>query len=315
MAPPRPDIHRKAEDLAAGLPPLLVAAERVASTVSQGVHGRRRVGQGETFWQFRRYQPGDSTQLIDWRQSAKSQPLYVRETEWEAAQSVWLWRDASPSMHYRSTDALPTKAERADLLLLALASLLVRGGEHVALLGTGRAPAAGRAALNRLATVLHEEVGPLAAMVDEGAGSRAALIRDGTADEQNLPGFEILPRYARLVVIGDFLSPLEDVRSAVGAFASRGVRGHMVQVLDPAEETLPFSGRVRFEGLENEGDVLVGKAEAIRKDYRATMTNHRRGLQALARSAGWTFAAHHTDRPPAMALLALFLVLSETAKE
>ena len=315
MAPPRPDIHRKAEDLAAGLPPLLVAAERVASTVSQGVHGRRRVGQGETFWQFRRYQPGDSTQLIDWRQSAKSQPVYVRETEWEAAQSVWLWRDASPSMRYRSTDALPTKAERADLLLLALASLLVRGGEHVALLGTGRAPAADRAALNRLAAVLQEEARPLAAIVDEGAGSLAALIRDGTAHEKNLPVFEVLPRYARLVVIGDFLSPLEDVKSAVGAFASRGVRGHMVQVLDPAEETLPFSGRVRFEGLENEGDILVGKAEAIRKYYRANMINHRRGLKALARSAGWTFAAHHTDRSPATALLALFLVLSQTVKE
>ena len=315
MAPPRPDIHRKAEELAAGLPPLLVAAERVASTVSQGVHGRRRVGQGETFWQFRRYQPGDSTQLIDWRQSAKSQPLYVRETEWEAAQSVWLWRDASPSMRYRSTDALPTKAERADLLLLALASLLVRGGEHVALLGTGRAPASGRAALNRLAAVLHEEVGPLAAIVDEGAGSLAALIRHDTADEQNLPAFEILPRYARLVVIGDFLSPLEDVKSAIGVFASRGVRGHMVQILDPAEETLPFSGRIRFEGLENEGDVLIGKVEAMSKYYRANMTNHRQGLMAVARSAGWTFAVHHTDRPPATALLALYLVLSQTAKE
>ncbi len=315
MTAARPDIHRKAEALAAGLPPLLVAAERVASTVSQGVHGRRRVGQGETFWQFRRYEPGDSTQLIDWRQSAKSQPVYVRETEWEAAQSVWLWRDASPSMRYRSTDALPTKAERTDLLLLALASLLMRGGEHVALLGTGRAPASGRAALNRLAAVLQEEASPLAAIMEDGAGSLAALIRDDTAGDTNLPGFEILPRYARLVVIGDFLSPLEDVKSAVGAFASRGVRGHMVQVLDPAEETLPFSGRVRFEGLENEGDVLVGRAEAIREDYRATMASHRRGLAALARSAGWTFAAHHTDRSPATALLALFLVLSQTAKD
>ncbi len=315
MAPPRPDIHRKAEDLAAGLPPLLVAAERVASTVSQGVHGRRRVGQGETFWQFRRYQPEDSTQLIDWRQSAKSQPLYVRETEWEAAQSVWLWRDASPSMHYRSTDALRTKAERADLLLLALASLLVRGGEHVALLGSGRAPAADRAALNRLAAVLQEEARPLAAIVDEKAGSLAALIRHGTAHEKNLPVFEVLPRYARLVVIGDFLSPLEDVKSAVGAFASRGVRGHMVQILDPAEETLPFSGRVRFEGLENEGDILVGRVETLRKDYRANMASRRRGLEALARSAGWTFAAHHTDRSPATALLALYLVLSQMVKE
>ena len=89
----------------------------------------------------------------------------------------------------------------------------------------------------------------------------------------------------------------------------------MAQVLGAAEETLPCSGRVRFEGLENEGDVLIGKAEAMRPYYRANMTNHRRGLKALARSAGWTFATHHTDRSPATALLALFLVLSQTAKE
>ena len=46
------DIHQRAELLAERLPPLLVAAERVAMTVAQGVHGRRRVGVGETFWQF-----------------------------------------------------------------------------------------------------------------------------------------------------------------------------------------------------------------------------------------------------------------------
>ena len=103
------------------MPPLLVAAERVAATVAQGVHGRRRVGQGETFWQFRQYQPGDAASRIDWRESAKSQRLYVRETEWEAAQSVWLWRDASPSMDYSSAGISavrwPTKGERAELLL------------------------------------------------------------------------------------------------------------------------------------------------------------------------------------------------------
>src|SRR3990167_11377285 len=97
---PQADVRHRAEALAAGLPPLLVAAERVAATVSMGVHGRRRVGQGETFWQFRRYEFGDSTQLIDWRQSAKSQPVYVRETEWEAGQSGWLLRDGSPPMDY-----------------------------------------------------------------------------------------------------------------------------------------------------------------------------------------------------------------------
>jgi len=104
-------LKQRAEHLASRLPPLLVAAERVASTVAQGVHGRRRVGQGETFWQFRHYDMGDSPQAIDWRQSAKSDHVFVREMEWEAAQSIWLWCDHSESMHWRSDKALPTKRE------------------------------------------------------------------------------------------------------------------------------------------------------------------------------------------------------------
>lgn len=291
MAASNRGIHHRAEEIAAGLPPLMVAAERVAATVSQGVHGRRRIGQGETFWQFRRYQSGDSAQLIDWRQSAKSQPLYVRETEWEAAESVWLWRDGSASMRYRSGGDYPTKTDRADLLLLALASLLVRGGEHMALLGSGKAPAAGRAALGEIVASL-----------------ASGQTRD---DNASLPVFEPLPRYARIVMIGDFLSPLDEINSIIGGFAGHGVRGHLLQVLDPAEETFPFTGRIHFEGPENEGDLIIGRVESVRRDYTDAMNAHRRGLETLVRHAGWTFATHRTDRPPESALLALYLVLSQ----
>lgn len=289
MSDRAPRLHHRAEALAASLPPLLVAAERVASTVSQGVHGRRRVGQGETFWQFRRYQWGDAATQIDWRQSAKSQPVYVRETEWEAAQSIWLWRDASPSMAYRSHASLPTKGERADLLTLALASLLVRGGEQVTLLGSRTVPATGRATLIRLADMIERGIG---------AGD-------------SLPAVEPLPRYARVVLIGDMLSPMERLRDTVASLAGRGLRGHLLQVLDPAEETFPFAGRVQFEGPEDEGRVLFGRAESVRQDYRAAAAAHRRALEALARQFGWTLAVHTTDRPPETPLLALFLVLSE----
>jgi len=289
MTPARLDLHHRAEELAATLPPLLVAAERVAATVSQGVHGRRRVGQGETFWQFRRYQFGDSTQFVDWRQSAKSDPVYVRETEWEAAQTVWLWRDASKSMQYRSADDLPTKSDRTDLLLLALASLLVRGGEFLTLLGTGQSPLSGRAALLQVAD----------------------LIAHGHTPEGSIPDFEMLPRYARVVLIGDFLSPLEETKNAISAFSNHGVRGHLLQVLDPAEETLPFTGRVLFEGMEQEGEVLIGRTETIRQDYQDVLEKHHQGLAALARSVGWSFATHRTDHRPEIALLALFLVLAQ----
>ena len=158
-APAPAALRDRAEQAAAVLPPLLVAAERVAVTVAQGVHGRRRVGQGETFWQFRQYEPGDAATRIDWRESAKSQRLYVRETEWEAAQSVWLWRDASASMNYTSADYMPgaewpIKRDRAELLLVALASLLVRGGERLTVLGSGMAPISGRIALSRVAELI-----------------------------------------------------------------------------------------------------------------------------------------------------------------
>lgn len=284
------DTHHRAEDLAATLPPLLVAAKRVASTVSQGVHGRRRVGQGETFWQFRRYQSGDSTQLIDWRQSAKSQPIYVRETEWEAAQSVWLWRDGSASMRFRSADEHPPKVDRADLLTLALASLLIRGGERITLLETSMTPSSSRAALTRI----------------------WSLIESGRAPTASLPGYETLPRYARVVAIGDFLSPLEDVKASIRAFADRGVRGHMLQVLDPAEELLPYGGRILFDGMEGDGDVLVRRVESLRDDYRDELSRHKAGLADVAQSLGWSFASHRTDQPPEMALMSLYQILSQS---
>ncbi len=281
-------LQHRAEQLSARLPPLLVAAERVAATVTQGMHGRRRVGTGETFWQFRQYQPGDPVPRIDWRESAKSMRLYVRETEWEAAQSVWLWRDGSASMDYASGSDVPTKRARADLLLLALAALLIRGGERVSLLGTGVAPTSGRAVLNRLALTLARP-----------------------APAAGMPGFEPLPRYGQLVLIGDLLAPLDTIHALVGRFAATGLRGHLLQVLDPAEETLPFAGRVRFEGLEQESPLLISRVETVREDYAQKLAEHRAGLAAIARATGWSFGIHRTDRPPHTALLALYGALAE----
>lgn len=285
------DMLRRAESAAAQLPPLLVAAERVANTVMHGTHGRRRRGPGETFWQFRHYQPGDPAHSIDWRQSAKSGSVFIREKEWIAAQSIWLWRDASPSMVYASTRQLPEKVDRADLLTLALAALLMQAGEHVALTGEGRPPAAGRGPLERTAAVL----------------ARAAANRD---DAPNAPPMEPLPRYAHIVLFSDFLGPMEELAATVGTYAARGVSGHLVQILDPAEETLPFAGRIRFEGLEAEGTTLINRTENVRRDYRNRLAARREQIIALAHHHGWSFTLHHTDRPPQEALLALYGAMS-----
>jgi uncharacterized protein (DUF58 family) len=285
-------LHQQAEVLADRLPPLLVAAERVAATVAQGVHGRRRVGVGDTFWQFRPYQPGDSTSRIDWRQSARSTQLFLRDQEWEAAETVWLWADASGSMAYSSTPRVPTKQDRALLLLLALASLLTRAGERIALLGDQRRPTGGRAAV---------------AHICERLGANP------TASSSMVP-IQQLPRHARLVLISDFFIPLEELRERLRGFVAMGIRGHLLHVLDPAEPSLPFAGRVRFEGLEDDGTTLIGNVDGVRVRYRDRVEAHRLGLRDLARSLGWTLASHVTDHPPEPPLLALYNALSTKAQ-
>ena len=291
-APLAPGIAaRRAEALAIRLPPLLIAAERVAATVAQGVHGRRRVGQGDSFWQFRRYVAGDPLGRIDWRQSAKSgRPApdgwFVRETEWEAAQTVCLWRDSSASMRWHSRETTIEKRERASLLLLALASLLLRGGERVMLMKDGARPLAGRTALDRLAIDLKLD------QAEEGVPPRIRL-----------------PRHATIVLIGDFLSPLEDIQAVVGALSSLPARGYLLQVLDPAEALLPYDGRIRFRGVEQDGDTLIPRVSGVRDAYMDRLRAQQEGLASICAAAGFGFGVHRTDHPPEAALLTLYTAL------
>jgi uncharacterized protein (DUF58 family) len=270
-------LQHEADGLSAGLPPLMVEADHLAASVSLGVHGRRRAGMGESFWQFRRYASPDSSSDIDWRQSAKSQHIFVREREWEAAQTVWFWRDASANMSFKSGSV--SKRGRADLLLLALASLLVRGGERVGFMGMEGAPAASRLALTRMGR----------AMFGKGQGS--------------LPPQMPIARGNQLVWFSDFLE--EGAFEAMKRLSHLGVEGHLVRIIDPAEEDFPFSGRTRFESPLGEGEEIFGRAERIRTAYRARFTAHGERIAQTATRLGWTCTVHRTDHAPQASLIAL----------
>jgi len=274
-------LQHEADGLSAGLPPLMVEADHLAASVSLGVHGRRRAGMGESFWQFRRYASPDSSSAIDWRQSAKSQHIFVREREWEAAQTVWFWRDASANMSFKSgsKENGVSKRARADLLLLALASLLVRGGERVGFVGMDGAAAASRLALTRMGRAMFA------------AGNDA------------LPPQAPFARGNQLVWFSDFLD--ENVFKAMQCLSQRGVEGHLVRIVDPAEEDFPYAGRTRFESPRGESDEIFGRAERVRSAYRARFTAHGERIAQAAAKLGWTCTVHRTDHAPQASLIAL----------
>ncbi|MFZ1468567.1 MAG: DUF58 domain-containing protein [Paracoccaceae bacterium] len=281
------DLRSRAEALGQTLPPLLAEAEMLAQTVMLGEHGRRRAGMGDEFWQYRPAHAGDPARLVDWRRSARSDAHFVREREWQAAQSVTIWVDPSKSMTFSGAKGRETKGDRARLLALALAVLLLRGGERVGLAGLAQ-PRAGRAQIVRLATRLAEA---------------------DTSADYGAPEVDGMVSHGRAVFASDFMGDLAGVEAGLARASDRGVKGALLQVLDPAEEEFPFDGRTIFESMGGGISHETKKAGELRDRYLARLAERKDRLTTLARAVGWHFSTHHTGAPAQSALLWLYSAL------
>ncbi|HZL31099.1 MAG TPA: DUF58 domain-containing protein [Pseudolabrys sp.] len=301
MAEPKPNVSQelpvsaavaKSRKLATRIPRLILEARRVASTVIHGLHGRRRAGSGENFWQYRRFMSGEPAQSIDWRRSARDDHLYVREREWEASHTIWLWADRSPSMEFSSSLTEWSKLDRALVVSFALAEVLVQGGERVGIPELMR-PTANRNVIETMAQ---------------------RIVHDPSERPSLPPNFSPAP-FSEVLLLSDFWSPVAEFRKTIGQLAANGARGHVVQVVDPAEESFPYSGRVEFVESEGLGSVTAGRAETWRDDYQKLLASHRAALRAETEQFGWTFTVHRTDRGPTELLFALHARMGANAMQ
>jgi uncharacterized protein (DUF58 family) len=278
--------------LAASLPRLVLEARRIAANVIHGLHGRRRAGAGESFWQYRRFVSGEPSQSVDWRRSARDDHLYVREQEWEAAHTVWLWPDRSPSMAFASKGARDSKLERTLIVTFALAELLVAGGERVGIPGLMN-PTASRSVIDKMAqSMLHDD-----------------------ADRASLPPSFVPSALAEIVVLSDFWSPILEIRNMLAGLSASGAHGTLVQIVDPAEEEFPYSGRVEFVEPEGFGIITAGRAERWADDYVARVALHRDQIRDETNKLDWLFSTHTTSRSAAELLLFLHggMMVSKTS--
>lgn len=283
-------MRHSAEKAAAAFPGLLIAAERIADTVIHGVHGRRRAGPGEDFWQFRPYSPGDAAHRIDWRRSAKRNRLFVRENEWAATNTLWSFVSAAPGMQFKSDLSTSKKHDRAATLALALSILATKAGERVASLGAPVTPGHSRGTLNQLAHWFENQ--------------------PDIPDQNGLPGEQALPKFATCVLLADFLEPIDQIRESFNAIAAVGVKGHVVQIFDPVEETFPFQGRTEFVDTNSVNKLIIGQAQTLREAYTGKLSHHRAALRDLSKALGWSFTVHHTDQSASKMLMSLHNLIS-----
>jgi uncharacterized protein (DUF58 family) len=275
---PAADLRAQAERLGQSLPALLAAAEMLAQTVMLGEHGRKRAGQGDEFWQYRPAHAGDSARTVDWRRSARADTPFVREREWQAAQSVTLWVDGARSMAFSGDKTRATKAITARTIGLALGILLLKGGERVGL--AGQPPRPGRSQVMTLA----------AGLID-------------SADDYGAPEVAGMVTHGRAVYVSDFLGPLDRLQDAMAQASDRGVRGVLCQLLDPSEEAFPFSGRTVFESMAGTLTHETQSAAALKARYLDRLAERKDRLAQLARAVGWHYGCHHSGTSAMPALL------------
>lgn len=283
-------LRHRSETVSGSLPPLMVAAEHLAATIMLGNHGRKRAGMGDEFWQYRPAEAGDGVRAIDWRRSARADSPFVREKEWQAAQSLMLWVDDAQSMGFTGGRNRPSKLRRAQTIGMALAILAVRAGERVGLMTLPEPPKAGNTQLIRLA---------------------AALMDPKDPDDYGVPVPRVMPSGARAVFLSDFLGETAPIEKALTTAADRGVKGALVMILDPDEEAFPYDGRTVFESMSGAIRFETLKAKGLREAYLERLAERKDWLQMLARRTGWRLDIHHTDHPPEDPLLWLYHALEQ----
>lgn len=284
------ELEPRARELSALMPNLILNARQIAQTLVHGSHGRKRAGPGETFWQFRIYESFEPVQMIDWRRSASSDHLYVREREWDTAHTFWIWIDLSPSMWFKSKLAETTKAERAIEFGLACAELLVRSGERVGVLGLMR-PTMDRDIVPRISERLVHG------------------LRENSLPT-SIPRNEKITRFSEVVLISDFLDDMDELLPDLRHIGGNQVGGTLMQIIDPAEESFPYKGRVEFKDMGASERIIVDNAGDLKARYVDAFQGRKAQLAEACRKLNWGHLIHHTDRPAREGMLNLHGFLS-----
>ena len=271
----------KAEELSNKIPSLYVKADRIANTIWEGMHNRNKDGLGDNFWQFRKYEYGDPAHLIDWKKTAKSNETFIQEKELQTLQNFVIWRDTSKSMNFRSSESIDTKLYRANLFTLALTIILSKSGENIVLNGLKTELLKGGNAVNFVSNQINEKV---------------------TDSYKSSPNVNEIKNNSDVILIGDFLNNIIETEKTIKELSNRGINGIIIQILDPAERFFPYKGRINFNGLEGEQNILIGKAESVRNDYKKAIKIHIEKLEKLTTSYSWKYILDNSDQDASISL-------------
>lgn len=269
-------LRGRAEDAIMSLPALMLKSEKIADNILHGEHGKRKSGTGDEFWQFREYHNTDRPEDIDWRQSAKGDQVFTKQTEWHVTRKIFFWCAGGETMNFSSDKTILKKQESAQILCLSLALLLRKNHEQIGIYGQRRTGRSEKAVEN---IAQH-------------------LFARNTTNEV-LPETTALthPQHAIFIGVGDFLSPIEDIERHFAELSKQTQNALIIQTIDPAELELSYTGRVRFNEANTyaANSEVINNVKSIREAYKQRISAHIASVKSLCAENNWHYVFHRTN--------------------
>jgi len=257
----------------------LIINKRITSNYI-GERFSHATGRGLIFKDHTIYAPGEDFRSIDWRVFGRTDKLYVKRYEEERNLVVHVILDFSASMGFGTT---MTKAEYASMIGVGFAYLAMKNNERFVLSTFSDSlefykPRKGRA--------------QLASMVDFLNNKKP---RGLSKLEQSLGGYKkLISSKSYVVVISDFLYPIEDIKKTLFLFKHHRIV--LIQVLDKIEKSLDLEGDFKLKDLETNEVLRTFINPFARKQYTGMLDEHNAKILDACAQVGATFYSANTGQ-------------------
>jgi len=256
----------------------------IHKNVTTNLTGQRKskaLGRGLLFKDRRIYAMGDDFRSVDWKVYARTDDLYIKTFEEEKNLVVHAIVDASASMNFGKS---VSKFDYASMLAVGFAYLALKDNEKFQF-----------STFSDTMDIFQPKKGMshIASMIEH--LNSLKLAKDSKLYDSLLHYKKSIGSRSLIFLISDFLIDLKDIKEAIPLLGKHEV--HVIQVLDPVEKELEFSGDFNLKDSETGGTLRTYISPRLRGKYNELIEQHSTSIRQECSVYGFKFYQITTDIP------------------
>ena len=255
------------------LPKLLSNSSLLLQSILVGLHSTRFAGKGENFWQFKEYTQGESINNVDWRKSASSKRILIKQNEKELAKTIYFFFDKSLSMNFKSSSADYNKLFFSALFTLTLTRLFSKSKEEIFIFNNRNKPINFSNNFDKF---------------------NKSFLENNI--NFSLPDPSLFKDKSFCIFFSDFFFDKTGLVEIIKNFKNRRILGLLIQILDPKEASFKINRNTRLKDMETNETITLDPDENFSNTYKKKLSELQFDLNKICYNSGWKFSKFYTNQ-------------------